>query len=150
MHIHIHSQTQRCTIQRSWSKSSVGSFTVGYESGWQTPTNLRREVDGRTNGSGIDRFRAEELLDYRRKERNKKEEEQTKTDAVMRGEGAIRSCGHSREENEITPQLDSGPRLRPSHQHLLIEEERKIALNCVRERHVTSRDVTAYSIAEST
>ncbi|KAI4298069.1 hypothetical protein MLD38_040492 [Melastoma candidum] len=50
MHIHIHSQTQRCTIR---SKSAV----------------LVANREGKTNGSGIDWFRADLwscCLDFRR------------------------------------------------------------------------------------
>lgn len=69
MHIHIHS---RCTIR---SCGSLSSFTLGSltcSSGWQRPTE-RNEIARlwkRTNGSGINWFRADSWscsLDYRRK-----------------------------------------------------------------------------------
>ncbi|KAJ8602323.1 hypothetical protein MRB53_036291 [Persea americana] len=61
--------------------------------------NANREVDGRTNGSGIDRFRADSwscCLDYRRiRGAVLGNDFTTKTDAAAarRGSNVVRSCG---------------------------------------------------------
>ncbi|KAJ0427251.1 hypothetical protein HanRHA438_Chr08g0357431 [Helianthus annuus] len=63
MHIHIHSQTQRCTIRSKSAAFTVGSLTCS--SGWQRPTERGERMAQESTGS--EQTRGACSLDYRRK-----------------------------------------------------------------------------------